>query len=59
MSKSILNSSGYRIQEKFSEKAFGERKSFQPLIENVIKDEKQLFVKLNKLIIDNIVYMFD
>ena len=59
MSKSKLNSSGYRIQEQFSEEVARERKSFQPLIEKAIKDEKQFFVKFNKLIIDNIVYMSD
>ena len=59
MSKSKLNSPGYQIQEQFSKKVDRERKSFQPLIEKVIKDKKQFFVKFNKLIIDNIVYMFD
>ena len=59
MSNSKLNSSDYRIQEQFSEKVAWERKSFHPLTEKVIKDERQFFVKFNKLIIDNIVYMFD
>ena len=42
----------------FSEKVARE-KSFQPLIEKEVKGEKQSFVKFNKLIIDNMVYMFD
>ena len=56
---SKLQGSDYRTQEQFSDKIMQERKSFQPMIEKVIKEEKPFFVRYNKLIIDEIVYMFD
>ena len=57
--KSKLQGSDYRIQEQFSDKIMQERKSFQPMIEKAIKEEKRFFVRYNKLIIDDIVYRFD
>ena len=57
--KSKLQGSDYRIQEQFSDKIMQERKSFQPMIEKAIKEEKSFFVRYNKLIIDDIVYRFD
>ena len=57
--KSKLQGSGYCIQEQFSDKIMQERKSFQPMIEKAIREEKPFFVRYNKLIIDDIVYRFD
>ena len=41
--KSKLQGSDYRIQEQFSDKIMQERKSFQPMIEKAIKEEKSFF----------------
>ena len=57
-SKSKLQGSNYRIQELFSDKITQER-SFQPLIEKAIREEKRFYVRYNKLIIDDAVYMSD
>ena len=53
MNKFKLKGTKYRIQEQFSEKITNERKSFQPLIEEAMADEKRFYVKYNKLIIDD------
>ena len=55
--KSKLQGSNYRIQEQFSDRITQERKSFQPI--KAIKEEKPFFVRYNKLIIDDIFYIFD
>ena len=57
--KSKSQGSDYRIQEQFNDKIMQERKSFQPMIEKAIKEKKPFFVRYNKLIIDEIAYMFD
>ena len=57
--KSKLQKSNYRIQEQFSDKITQERRSFQPLIEKAIGEEKRFYVRYNKLIVDDVVYMFD
>ena len=59
MNKVKLKGRKYRIQEQFSEKITNERKSFQPLIEEAMADEKRFFVKYNKLVIDDKTYMYD
>ena len=41
MNKFKLKGTMYRIQEQFSEKITNERKSFQPLIEEAMADEKR------------------
>ena len=41
--KSKLQGPDYRIQEQFSDKITQERKSFQPMIEKAIKEEKPFF----------------
>ena len=38
--RSKLQGSDYHIQEQFSDKIMQERKSFQPMIEKAIKEEK-------------------
>ena len=57
MNKFKIKGTKYRIQEQFSEKITNERKSFQPLIEEAMADEKRFYVKYNKLIIDDKTYM--
>ena len=57
--KSKLQGSHYRIEEQFSDKITQERKSFQPVIEKAIKEEKPFLVRYNKLITNDIVYIFD
>ena len=59
MNKFKLKGTKYRIQEQFNEKIINERKSFQPLTEEAIADEKRLYVNYNKLIIDGKAYMYD
>ena len=57
--KSKLQGPNYRIPEQFSDKISQERGSSQPLIEKAIREEKRFYVRFNKLVIDDVVYMSD
>ena len=59
MNKSKLQGSTYRIQKQFSDKITQEKRRFQPLIEKAIGKGKHFYVRYKKLLIDDVVYMFD